>query len=152
MSDERDVQEVMARYVRAADRGDGKALSGLFMPDGCVELFTDQGGRPVPVGKLDGHARIASGLAGSEDRNRQEGWRHHATHDAIVSMHGDKATIDVGFIVHGHVRGDGLAGIAADGRATMRIVVIDAGFYHANLKRHDGAWRISALRITSTGL
>lgn len=29
-----DIQEVFARYVRAADRRDGAALAAVFVPDG----------------------------------------------------------------------------------------------------------------------
>ncbi len=147
MSDERDVQEVMARYVRSSDRGDGRAMAALFMPDGCVEIFRNQEGEPVPIGKLEGTVRIGDALSGTSPR-RPDAWRHAATHDAIVSLHGDKATIDVGFIVYGS--GSSATGClteAANG-APAGIVAIDAGVYHANLKRHGEGWRISALRIT----
>jgi hypothetical protein len=36
MSDEREIQEVMARYVRAADRRDGAAMSGVGAQIGSV--------------------------------------------------------------------------------------------------------------------
>ena len=39
MSDEREIQEVLARYVRAADHRDGAAMSSLFLPEGKVEVF-----------------------------------------------------------------------------------------------------------------
>ena len=40
MSDEREIQEVLARYVRAADHRDGAAMRDIFLPEGKVEIST----------------------------------------------------------------------------------------------------------------
>jgi hypothetical protein len=43
MSDERKVQEVLARYVRTTDRRDGKSQSALYTDDAIVEIFIKTG-------------------------------------------------------------------------------------------------------------
>ena len=43
MTDERRVQEVLARYVRATDRRDGKTQGGLFTDDAVVQIYTRTG-------------------------------------------------------------------------------------------------------------
>ncbi|WP_206282179.1 nuclear transport factor 2 family protein [Streptomyces rhizosphaericus] len=43
MSDERKIQEVLARYVRATDRRDGKAQGALFTDDAIVQIHTRTG-------------------------------------------------------------------------------------------------------------
>jgi hypothetical protein len=45
MSDERDIQHVIAKYVRAADRRDGAAIAELFIPNGKVTVFYTNGGK-----------------------------------------------------------------------------------------------------------
>jgi hypothetical protein len=44
MSDARDVQQVLARCVRATEKRDGVAMSGLFALDGGIEIFSRQAG------------------------------------------------------------------------------------------------------------
>src|SRR5260370_36129528 len=44
MSDERDIQQVIAKYVRAVDRRDGVALAELFIPNGKATIFYTNGG------------------------------------------------------------------------------------------------------------
>jgi ketosteroid isomerase-like protein len=43
MSDERKVQEVLARYVRATDQRDGKAQGALFTDEAVVQIYTKTG-------------------------------------------------------------------------------------------------------------
>jgi hypothetical protein len=64
MSDEREIQQVMARYVRAADRRDGAAMSELFLPEGKVEIFYNNAGKPEFLGELVGPQAIG-GAVGS---------------------------------------------------------------------------------------
>ena len=150
MSDERDVREVMARYVRAIDRRESAALTGMFMPDGCIEIFHNQGGVPVPIGKIEGSARIGRTSAEMMQPHPPRGWSHHTTHDAIVSIHGAKATIDLQFVVYNTVGDEVPSQGWPEGAkgAQGKISAVDAGYYHANLKRLAGGWKIAALRIT----
>ncbi|MGW5063389.1 nuclear transport factor 2 family protein [Streptomyces sp. NPDC004096] len=43
MSDERKVQEVLARYVRSIDKRDGTAQGALFTPDATVQIYSKTG-------------------------------------------------------------------------------------------------------------
>jgi hypothetical protein len=46
MSEQREIQEVLARYVRAADQRDGAAMGSVFLPDGKVEIYDNTSGTP----------------------------------------------------------------------------------------------------------
>ena len=63
MSDEREIQEVMARYVRAADYRDGAAMSKIFLPEGKVEVFYNNAGKPELIGELVGAEAIGAAVA-----------------------------------------------------------------------------------------
>jgi hypothetical protein len=54
MSDEREIQQVLARYVRAVDHRNGAAMSAIFLPDGKVEIFYNNTGRPELIGEWSG--------------------------------------------------------------------------------------------------
>jgi hypothetical protein len=43
MSDERKIQEVLARYVRATDQRDGKTQGALFTDDAIVQVSIKTG-------------------------------------------------------------------------------------------------------------
>jgi SnoaL-like domain len=60
MSDEREIQEVMARYVRAADHRDGGAMTNIFLPEGKSEIFYNNAGTAEPLGELVGAEAISS--------------------------------------------------------------------------------------------
>lgn len=51
------VQQVLARYVRAADARDGRAMAKLFTPDARVEISYSNGGSVQPLGELSGRTR-----------------------------------------------------------------------------------------------
>lgn len=102
MSDAREVQHVFARYVRAADNRDGAAMSALFASDARVEIFQNQT-NPVLIGTLSGAEVIGKAVAGMMQPHPPRGWSHHTTHDPMITVSGDTATIDVQFIVYNTV-------------------------------------------------
>jgi hypothetical protein len=53
MSKEREVQQVLANYVRAADRRDAAAMSSLFVDEAHVEICEGQQG-PRKIGLIEG--------------------------------------------------------------------------------------------------
>jgi hypothetical protein len=53
-SDERQVQQVLAKYVRAADQLNGEAMKNLFTEDGKIEVFYLNRGVPEPLFVLTG--------------------------------------------------------------------------------------------------
>src|ERR1700688_1990353 len=99
MSDERVAQQVLAKYVRGVDARDGAAVAALFTETGRVEISYNNSGRLEPLGELVGKDAIAA--AGSQMMQPQpaHGWSHHTTHDQIIEVDGDNATIAAKFVV-----------------------------------------------------
>lgn len=151
MTDERQVEQVLARYVRAADRRSSAEMAALFMPDADVEIFLNQDGVSHPIGAISGAEAIGQAVAGLMRPHPERGWSHHTTSNAIVDVHGDSATLDAQFIVFdtlGLARPPGGWPAGATGAQGV-IRPIEAGYYSSQLKRGvDGVWRISRHRIT----
>ena len=149
MSDERDVQQVMARYTRAADGRDAAAMSALFMPDARVEVFLSQDGTLEQMGQIDGAETIGHAVAGLMLPHPPRGWSHHTTFDSIIEVNGDVATLDAQFIVYNTVGDEkpaaGWPAGAFGAQGTIR--PIEAGYYRPSLRRVDGAWKIEHLNI-----
>lgn len=150
MSDERQVEQVMARYVRAADRRNSAEMSALFMPDATVEILLQQNGTTVQLGSLNGAQTIGQAVAGLMAGHPPRGWSHHTTSNTIVAVDGEEATLDTQFIVFntiGLARPDG--GWPAGSAGAQGVVQpIEAGYYFSHLRRVDGVWKIARHRIT----
>jgi hypothetical protein len=54
MSEERAVQQVLAKYVRGVDTRDGAAVAALFTDTGRVEISYNNSGKSEPLGELVG--------------------------------------------------------------------------------------------------
>lgn len=145
MSDE---QQVLARYVRAADKRDGQAMSGLFLPDARVEIYQSQAG-PIPLGQLEGAQAIGQAVAGMMPPHPPRGWSHHTTHDSIIEVNGDDASIDSQFIVFNTVADERPSAGWLDGAAGAQGTVrpIEAGYYRSSLRRVAGLWKIATHQI-----
>jgi SnoaL-like domain len=63
MDDERAVQQVLARYVRAADHRDEAAMASLFIDDGVVEIFYNNAGVPEKIAQLGGRCSFGGPAA-----------------------------------------------------------------------------------------
>jgi hypothetical protein len=149
MSEERAVQQVLAKYVRGADTRDGAAVAALFTDVGRVEISYNNLGKLEPLGELVGQEAIAAAVSQMMQPHPARGWSHHTTHDHIIEVDGDHATMDAQFVVF-EVRGkerpatgwpEGAFG--AQGTVTP----IEAGYYRPILRRVDGVWKIDTLRI-----
>ena len=148
MSDERQVQEVMARYVRAADHRDEAALAALFATTGKVEIFQRIEGRHELVGTLDGPEAIGQGIQLMRP-HPLTGWSHHTTHDHLIAVDGDHATFDGQFIVFA-ILGDRVpdGGWPAEAAGVQGTVTpIESGYYRPTLRRIDGTWKLDHHRI-----
>ena len=152
MSEERAVQQVLARYVRGTDARDGVAVAAVFTEDGRVEISYNNSGKSEPLGELVGRDAIAAAVSQMMKPHSARGWSHHTTHDHIIEVDRDNATIDAQFVVF-EVRGkerpatgwpEGAVG--AQGTVTP----IESGYYRPVLRRVDGAWKINTLRIVHT--
>jgi hypothetical protein len=150
MTEERAVQQVIAKYVRGTDARDGAAVAGLFAKDGRVEISYNNSGRLEPLGELVGQEMIAAAVSQMMKPHPARGWSHHTTHDHIIEVNGDAATLDAQFVVF-EVRGkerpaagwpDGAFG------AQGTVEPIEAGYYRPILRRIDSVWKIATMRIT----
>ncbi|MGY5121451.1 nuclear transport factor 2 family protein [Streptomyces sp. 900105755] len=143
MDDERAVAQVLARYVRAADHRDGAAMAALFVEDAVAEIFYNNGGTREKLAELTGAEAIGEAVAGLMAAH-PPGWSHHTTHDHIIEVDGDEATLDAQFVVfntQGHERpADGWPEGAFGAQGT--ITPIESGYYQPRLRRIDGSWRI----------
>jgi ketosteroid isomerase-like protein len=125
MSDERAVQEVLARYVRATDRRDGVAQGALFTDDAVVRILV--GGKPVAE-PLIGGAGVRYAVENFMAPHPEGGTSHHVTADHLIEVDGDEAHLNAQVIVF-EVR-------------PGAIRPIESGYYDTDLRRIDGDWKI----------
>jgi len=149
MTDIAKVSQVLARYVRAADRRDAEGISRLFVENGVVEMRWFNSGAPQPLARLEGRKRIEWGVATMMQPHPERGNTHHTTTDHIVTIDGDQAELDAQYVVFttlGAVRPQ--AGWPAGALGSQGTVTpTSAGYYRLKLVRVDGEWRIVEFRI-----
>jgi uncharacterized protein (TIGR02246 family) len=150
MSEERAVQQVLARYVRGTDARDGAAVAAVFTADGGVQVSYNNSGKLEPLGELVGREAIAAAVSQMMKPHPSRGWSHHTTHDHIIDVNGDDATLDAQFVVF-EMRGKerpaaGWPEGAFGAQGTVQ--PIEAGYYRPILRRVDGVWKITTMRIT----
>lgn len=146
MSDEREIQEVLARYVRATDRRDGRTQGALFTDDAAVQILVRTGtdsyeafGEP-----LRGGAGVEYAVANLMAPHPEGGSSHHTTSDHLIDVDGDRAHLNAQFVVF-EVRttprpADGPPSGISGARSTVRPV--ESGYYDTDLRRVDGEWKI----------
>ncbi|MDR3670257.1 MAG: nuclear transport factor 2 family protein [Holophaga sp.] len=149
MSEEREIQQVLARYVRATDHRDGAAMAALFLPDGKVEIYHPQAGAMALVGELAGPEAIGAAVSTMMRPHPPRGWSHHTTHDPIIEIDGDTATLDAQFVVFNVVGAEKPADGWPEGArgAQGTILPIETGYYRPVLKKAGGRWWIACQRI-----
>jgi hypothetical protein len=146
MSDERKVQEILARYVRATDARDGKKQGALFTDDATVQIYIKTGPASYePFGEpLIGGAGVEYAVTNYMVRHPENGSSHHTTFDHIIDVDGERAHLNAQFVVY-DVRAfprpanswpEGVTGA----QATIR--PIESGYYDIDLLRVDGEWKI----------
>jgi hypothetical protein len=143
------VLQILARYVRAADYRDGAAMAALFLFDGRVIIARNDAGRAAPLATLEGREAIAHAVAHLMQPHPPRGWSHHTTHDAIVVVDGERATIDAQLIVFNSlgtaepVGGWPVGTVGVQGSVTP----VESGYYRPELRRVDGRWLIETMTI-----
>jgi ketosteroid isomerase-like protein len=147
MSDERQVQEVLARYVRATDQRDGKAQGALFTDDAVVRILTKNiDGSHTALGEpLIGGAAVRYAVENYMAPHPEGGSSHHVTSDHIIEIDGDSAHLNAQFIVfrirradrHAE-RGQPRGNLVAQGS----VEPVESGYYDTHLRRLDGRWKI----------
>jgi hypothetical protein len=146
MSDERKVQEVLARYVRATDRRDGKAQGALFTDQAVVQIYTKIGPDTYePFGTpLVGGAGVEYAVTNFMSPHPEGGSSHHTTFDHIIKVVGDRAHLNAQFIVY-KVQASARpaegwpTGVSG---AQGTVGPIESGYYDTDLRRADGGWKI----------
>jgi SnoaL-like domain len=146
VSDERHVQEVLARYVRATDARDGAAQGALFTADATVQIYTKTGpGAYEPVGDpLIGGDGVRYAVEHFMAPHPPGGSSHHVTADHLIDIDGDQAHVNAQFVVF-ETRGEYLpARRMAPGAfgAQGSVQPIESGYYDTDLQRIDGEWKI----------
>ncbi|WP_410812587.1 nuclear transport factor 2 family protein [Micromonospora sp. 067-2] len=146
MSDERSIEDVLARYVRATDRRDGAAQAALFTDDSTTQIYTRTGPAAwEPVGDpLLGPAAVRYAVDTFMSPHPPLGSSHHVTANHLVDTTGDTAHISAQFVVF-EVRGaerpaTGWPAGTLGAQGTVRPV--ESGYYETDLRRVDGAWKI----------
>ena len=151
MSDERKIQEVLARYVRATDRRDGKAQGALFTDDAIVQMYVKTGpGTHQPYGEpLIGSAGVEYAVNNIMAPHPEGGTSHHTTMDHIIEVDGDRAHLNAQFIVYSVQAfarpAEGWPEGAHGAQGTVR--PIESGYYDVDLRRVGGEWKIVEHRV-----
>jgi hypothetical protein len=148
MTDERQIDHVIAAYVRAADHRDSSAMSDLFATDATVEIHTRGADGLEPLGTLGGADAIGQAVAGMMAPHPPRGWSHHTTFNHIVTVDGDDGHLDAQFLVYNVLGDERPADGWPTGGAQGTITPIESGYLRSDLRRVDGRWRITHHAIT----
>lgn len=149
MSDFDQIRMVLARYVRGADQRNGALLAQQFAEDGVVEIRARHGSEMATVGELKGRDQISDAVTNMMAAHPEGGWSHHTTFDHIIDITGDQAEMDAQFIMYRtqatpEPKGGWPAGTVG---VQGTIEPLEAGYYRPSLRRIDGRWLITHLRI-----
>jgi ketosteroid isomerase-like protein len=151
MSEEQRVREILARYVRATDRRDGKTQGSLFTDDAVVQIFIKTGPDAYePLGEpLIGGAGVQYAVENYMAPHPEGGSSHDTTSDHVIEVDGDRAHMNAQFVVF-EVRATsrpagGWPEDAFGAQGTVR--PIESGYYDTDLRRVDGEWKIVHHRV-----
>lgn len=149
MSSERAIQQVLAQYVRAADKQDGDMLSNLFAADGKVEIYDFNAGNPILLFTLNGKNEIANAISNLMKPHPKKGWSHHTTHDHIIEVNENDAEMDAQFIRFDSVGATKPENGWPSGTIGLMgtVAPTESGYYKPSLKRIEGEWKIVTHRI-----
>ena len=151
MSDERTIQEILGRYVRATDRRDGKAQGALFTDDAVVQSFSKTGpdSYEAVAPPLIGGAAVAYAVDNYMAPHPVGGSSHHVTSDHIIEVDGDRAHMNAQFVVFRIQSAprpeSGWAAGTFGAQGTVQ--PIESGYYDTDLLRIDGEWKIVEHRV-----
>ncbi|MBY8880283.1 nuclear transport factor 2 family protein [Actinacidiphila acidipaludis] len=137
MSEERRIQQVLARYAQAVNRRDGAGLAALFDDDGRVDISRDGSGTPEAFLILTGRQEIADAVTG---KTFPPGARGRALiHGFVVDIDGNEATVEALF--------EEFVVLPGDDSAPTRTVIEESGEYHSTLRRTGGQWKLVHHRV-----
>jgi ketosteroid isomerase-like protein len=128
LADRIEIQELTARYNRAADDGDADALVAVFTPDGAMTM-SSAGQQRAFRGAADLHAMLGG---------RPPGITVHATTDSIVELDGDEARQQCTLLL--------IRRLHDAGKASFR-----TGRYEDRLVRTPDGWKFAERAVTIDG-
>lgn len=147
-NDYRLIAEVVARYLRAADRRDSTAMSAVFWADATTSVYYSGRGTDELLAGLIGAQNIGAAVVTGMAAHPALGSSHHTTLNPIVTVRGDEATYDAQFIVYSvrgrakPVNGWPAGTVGAQGTITP----IESGYFTSTLRRRSEGnspeWRI----------
>lgn len=140
------MQEVLTRLSNACERGDPRAVEGLFVEHAVLETVCCPGDEdPELLLALSGAEEIGRALASRSNRSPPL-WSHLSTHDYIVESLGDFGRVEAQFLRMGMGTVEDPA--AEPTRTSPALEALEAGSYHADLRRTPEGWKIWRLRIS----
>jgi hypothetical protein len=124
IADRLDIDDLLARYALAVDRGDWDLLDELFTPDATID-YTSAGGVKDRLGEVQ--AWLAETLAAFPARQ-------HLLGQKVVTVDGDEAEVSAYF-------SDTLAATTGMTTPAGAGPIIGGGIYHHRLRRSADGWR-----------
>jgi SnoaL-like domain len=106
-------------------------------------------GEPELIGEIAGREAIGQAVTHMMKPHPPRGWSHNATDGLLIDIDGDRATVDVQFMVFS-ILGDTKPanGWPQGASGTMgTITPIESGYYNQKLVRVDGQWLIESLQV-----
>ncbi len=132
MSTERQIEEILAHYVRASDNRDGAAQAALFAPGAIIQMWSRAvDGRYVEAAPEFRTEDIEHAVATMIKPHPPGGFSHHVTTDHIVTVNKEKAHISAQFIVY-EVRT----------APEPPVRPVESGYFEIDLELRDAAWKI----------
>lgn len=148
MTDYEAVREVLSRYTRAVDWGNGRALTAICADRFVYEIYHQVDGREAnliagPVVGADTFAALVE-QAGRSDRTGT--WGHHFTSDHIIRIVGDSARMSAQFFA---IQSDCsvVDPVSARRGISGSVKPISSGYYDMKLARQGGQWKLAEHRI-----
>ena len=143
------INEVFARYVRAADHRDESQMAALFTAEANLTIYYRGNGTDELLGHLSGSSNIGAAVTLGMAPHPPLGWSHHTVLNPIVSVGNDTAEYDAQFLVYDVVGSTRpMAGWPpGTSGAQGSIVPIESGYYRATLCRNDTGWLIADMTI-----
>ncbi|SFR29940.1 SnoaL-like domain-containing protein [Lentzea waywayandensis] len=151
MTEERKIQNVLALYVRATDRRDGKGQGALFTDDAIVRILCKTGPDEYkPFGEpLIGGDAVAYAVDNFMEPHPPGGSSHHLTGDHIIDVNGDEAHLNAQFVVFQTRAAERPADGWPEGArgAQGEVKPIESGYYDTDLRKVNGKWKIVGHRV-----
>jgi len=148
LTDHEAVREVLSRYTRAVDWGNGNALIPLCAEGFVYEIYHQVEGREAKLvaGPICGAKEFAALVEQAGRSGRPGEWGHHFTSDHLIKIDRSSARMSAQFLA---IQSDSTASDPVAARRGIKGAVrpISSGYYDMKLVRQDGRWKLAEHRI-----